>query len=160
MLVSLEYAMPAFALRATAAVLLLFAAQLHGADSSGGAGTTPPPPPPPAVHDHVMLGIAPASAPASGGTSLMPALSAPVVGQVVPGSTAAEMGLAVGDTITQIDGIPLSGWSELVEALSRHSPGDMISLTITRGTATLTLHGTLKARTAGAEKTPAADPPP
>jgi len=159
MLVTMEYAMNALALRATAAALLLFAGPLAGADSSGGAGTTPPPPPPPAVHDHVMLGVTVAG-PSGGSGTLMPALSPPVVAQVVPGSTAAEMGIAAGDTITQIDGIPLSGFSELIAALSRHVPGDMIALTVTRGTATLTLHGTLKARTAGAEKTPAADPPP
>jgi len=159
MLEALEYAMHALALRATASALLLFAGHLSGADSSGGAGTTPPPPPPPAVHDHVMLGVS-VGVPAGGSGTLMPALSAPVVAQVVPGSTAAEMGLVPGDTITQIDGIPLTGFPELLEALSRHVPGDMITLTVTRGTATLTLHGTLKARTAGAEKTPVADPPP
>jgi len=153
--------MKSFAVRAAATILLLIgAAHLAGADSSGGAGTTPPPPPPPAVHDHVMLGVSMARPPAGGDGSLMPALSAPVVGEVVPGSTAAEMGLAVGDTITQVDGIPLSGFSELIEALSRHAPGDTITLAVTRGTATLTLHGILKARSAGAEKTPAAEPPP
>jgi len=66
-----------------------------------------------------------------------------VIGQVVPGSPAATAGLRPQDIISAVDGQPLQGESALAEAINRHKPGDVVSLTILRGqqqtTASVTL---------------------
>ncbi|MCL4535039.1 MAG: trypsin-like peptidase domain-containing protein [Bacteroidetes bacterium] len=56
-----------------------------------------------------------------------------VVQQVVPGSPAATAGLRAQDVITEIDGTPLVGDSDLAKAISTHKPGDTVTLTVLRG---------------------------
>jgi PDZ domain-containing secreted protein len=48
---------------------------------------------------------------------------------VTPESPAAEVGLAVGDVITSVDGSRVAGPEQFVETIQRHKPGDRISLT-------------------------------
>lgn len=69
-----------------------------------------------------------------------------VVISVIPGSAAAEAGLAVADQITSIDGVRLGNVAELRNALQMHEPGDIVELTIFRGPAKVTLSVTLRAR--------------
>jgi regulator of sigma E protease len=45
---------------------------------------------------------------------------APVVGQVVPGRPAARAGIQPGDTITAINGQPVTQWYDLLEMLQKH----------------------------------------
>ncbi len=51
--------------------------------------------------------------------------------EVAQGGPAADAGLAVGDTITSIDGTRISSYEALVAALAEHEPGDQVSLTWT-----------------------------
>jgi len=60
---------------------------------------------------------------ATGGTS--------AVGGVLDGTPAATAGLAAGDTVTTVDGTPVTTGDELAAALGAHAPGDTVSLTWT-----------------------------
>jgi regulator of sigma E protease len=60
---------------------------------------------------------------------------APVIGEVVAGSPAAQAGLQPGDHIAAIDGAPINEWRELVESV-RQSPGTPLVLTVRRDGAT------------------------
>jgi S1-C subfamily serine protease len=51
------------------------------------------------------------------------------VGQVEPDSPAANAGLAAGDTITSVDGHPVSSVDDIVAALDSHHPGDSVTVT-------------------------------
>ncbi len=65
-----------------------------------------------------------------------------VVTSVQSGSPAAKAGLAAGDTVTAIDGMPVPDSSTLIEAVAGHKPGDTIKLSVTHaggGTATVSL---------------------
>jgi regulator of sigma E protease len=57
---------------------------------------------------------------------------APVVGQVVPNRPAAKAGLQPGDTITAIDGRPVSQWYDLLEILQK-SAGRPLTVEVARG---------------------------
>jgi serine protease Do len=83
---------------------------------------------------------------------LNPALSAqnniPVpqgayIRSVVPGSPAAQAGLQTGDVITKVNGQTLQSDSDLARFLSSHKPGDTVTLTVVRGSQTLTIDVTL-----------------
>jgi S1-C subfamily serine protease len=85
-------------------------------------------------------------------TSLTPALAAqnnlPVpygdyVTGVVAGSPAAKAGLQQDDIITQADGKDLQSDSDLAVIIHQHKPGDTLTLTVLRGSQTLTLKVTL-----------------
>ena len=53
------------------------------------------------------------------------------IGTVVPGSVAARAQLVPGDVLRQLDGAPLSRWSQLVEAVAER-PGQPLRLTVER----------------------------
>jgi S1-C subfamily serine protease len=55
-----------------------------------------------------------------------------VVGQIIPGSPAAQAGLQPRDVIIEVDGQPLQGESGLAEAINSHKVGDTIVLTVIR----------------------------
>jgi S1-C subfamily serine protease len=66
-----------------------------------------------------------------------------VIGQVVPGSPADQAGLQVNDVITAIDGQQLVGESDFALIVSRHQPGDTITLTVLRNSQQLSVQLTL-----------------
>lgn len=83
--------------------------------------------------DHAYLGIQ--------YVPLMPTLKAQlhtaadhgaVVAAVAPGSPAATAGIERGDVITAIDGTKIQLESDLARTISRHAPGDRITVTIDR----------------------------
>ncbi len=63
----------------------------------------------------------------------------PVVEAIVPESGAERARLAAGDLVEQIDGITLGSREELVTYVRSQRPGDLVSLVIRRGEATLTV---------------------
>ncbi|MDE3113457.1 MAG: trypsin-like peptidase domain-containing protein [Chloroflexota bacterium] len=66
-----------------------------------------------------------------------------VVSRVVAGSPADKAGLRARDVITKIDGNDLSDESSLARLIDTHKPGDTATLTVLRGSSTLTLRATL-----------------
>ena len=54
---------------------------------------------------------------------------------VAPGSAAAQVGLAVGDVITLVDGRPVTdaGLSDMRQRLRSEQPGTQVQLTVRRG---------------------------
>jgi S1-C subfamily serine protease len=93
---------------------------------------------------HPFLGIR--YAPLTPGTAAqlgVPATHGVVVGQVEPGSPAAQAGLRPRDVITAVDGQPLASDTALAQAISRHQPGDTLALSVLRGDQQLTLPVTL-----------------
>ncbi len=66
-------------------------------------------------------------------TALIPRLPplVPVVGAVTGGRPAAAAGMAVGDTVLAVDGIPTPVWSEVVERISER-PGQEITVSLAR----------------------------
>jgi S1-C subfamily serine protease len=62
---------------------------------------------------------------------------------VVSGSPAAQAGLQSGDVITAIDGTPIQNDSDLAQILSNDKPGDTVTMTVLRGSQTLTIKVTL-----------------
>ena len=66
-----------------------------------------------------------------------------LIGQVATGSPAEKAGLRADDIILTIDGTKLDGDSALAQALNSHKPGDTITLTVLRGTQTITMQVTL-----------------
>jgi S1-C subfamily serine protease len=59
--------------------------------------------------------------------------SAPVVGQVTPGSAAAKAGLKPGDLITEVDGHPVVRMAQILHLLGPKYEGDAIALKYRRG---------------------------
>ncbi len=55
------------------------------------------------------------------------------IGQVVSGSPADKAGLKAGDVITAVDGNAVYGADDVTAAVGSHTPGDTVTLTITRG---------------------------
>lgn len=53
------------------------------------------------------------------------------VGGVVDGTPAAQAGLAAGDTVTAVDGTPVTSADALASVLAQHAPGDTVALTWT-----------------------------
>jgi S1-C subfamily serine protease len=62
-----------------------------------------------------------------------------IVTAVAPGSPAEKAGVKQGDLITAIDGTTIQDESDLARVISRHKPGDKVSLTVVRGSAEVTL---------------------
>jgi S1-C subfamily serine protease len=72
-----------------------------------------------------------------------------VVGQVVPGTPAAQAGLQARDVIVAVDGQPIVDETTLGRALNKHQPGEHVQLAVVRGSQQLTLDVTLGQRPAG-----------
>jgi serine protease Do len=68
------------------------------------------------------------------------------IGRVFSESAAATAGVRVGDTITSLNGNAIRRGEELVAALRRHKPGEVVELEVSRGGTTLTLEATLGTR--------------
>ena len=68
------------------------------------------------------------------------------VSRVVDGSPAATAGLAPGDVIVAIDGRAVDSMSHLIVALRAHEPGDQVTLSVRRDTATMPMVVTLDER--------------
>jgi serine protease Do len=62
---------------------------------------------------------------------------------VVSGSPAAQAGLQTDDIITQVDGTAIKGDSDLALVIHSHKPGDTLTLSVLRGSQTLTIKVTL-----------------
>jgi membrane-associated protease RseP (regulator of RpoE activity) len=58
-------------------------------------------------------------------------------------SPALLAGLKVGDTVTSFNGAKVSNWTELQSAIEKTTAGKPVTLTVERGTQTLTLHTSL-----------------
>lgn len=56
-----------------------------------------------------------------------------LIGGVIDGTPAAAAGLAAGDTITSIGGLPVSSSDELASALAGYDPGDQVTITWVSG---------------------------
>jgi S1-C subfamily serine protease len=69
-----------------------------------------------------------------------------IVTAVVGGSPADKAGIKPGDVITMIDGTTLQSESDLARAISQHRPGDMVKVTVLRGSAEVVLDVTLGER--------------
>lgn len=95
------------------------------------------PAPPSRAGGRVRFGIAPGDYDANTGV---------LVGDVYPNTPAAEAGLKQGDIITKWNDTTLTSVQDWMPLLSRANPGDKVKLTVKRGTETLTLDCTLKAR--------------
>jgi putative serine protease PepD len=76
----------------------------------------------------------------------LPAEWGAFVQSVSADSPAAVAGLAEGDIITAIDGVPLNETTNFVNTLWTHAAGDTISLSVLRDNATLTVAATLGER--------------
>jgi S1-C subfamily serine protease len=70
------------------------------------------------------------------------------VGAVPAGTPAAAAGLQRDDLITALDGTPVAGSNQLIQALATHGPGDEVEIAVSRGSRQLTLSATLVKRTA------------
>ena len=62
---------------------------------------------------------------------------------VAPGSGAEDAGLQRGDIITAIDDEPVTSMADLAGQISRHAPGDVVTLTLVRSGEEMTLDVTL-----------------
>jgi putative serine protease PepD len=84
---------------------------------------------------HALLGVTPAAA--NGGVK---------IASVENGSGADSAGLKAGDVITKVDGTAVTSPQQLRAIISRHKPGDSISIEIRRGGDTKTVKATLGSR--------------
>jgi putative serine protease PepD len=66
-----------------------------------------------------------------------------LVSAVAAGSPAASAGVKAGDIITAVNGKQITGSGDLVAAVAGRHPGDQVTLTVHRGSDTLTLTATL-----------------
>lgn len=105
------------------------------AEKTGSSGNDEPAPT--RTGSRVRFGIAPGDYDSNTGV---------LVGDVYPNTPAAEAGLKQGDVITKWNDTPLTSVQDWMPLLTRASPGDKVKLTVKRGTETLTLDCTLKAR--------------
>ena len=69
-----------------------------------------------------------------------------IVTDVDPGSPAEDAGVEVGDLVIEIDGIPLTGHTDLAATIRDLDPGSEIMLTILRAGETIELSATLAKR--------------
>jgi serine protease Do len=73
------------------------------------------------------------------GIELVQSDGVPEVRAVVPESGAERAKLATGDIVQRVDDLDVNSRLELVEYISSHRPGDLVSLVIRRGEETLTI---------------------
>jgi putative serine protease PepD len=93
-----------------------------------------------AAPEHAFLGVSTAPAPGGGAQ----------VAEATAGGPAATAGLSAGDVITAIDGEAVNDPEDVSEAIEDHSPGDRVSVTVTRGGSEETVDVTLAQRPAQA----------
>ncbi|MPZ50621.1 MAG: PDZ domain-containing protein [Dehalococcoidia bacterium] len=96
--------------------------------------------------DHAYLGVSyvPVSPPTAAQLGITQTAGA-VVMEVVPGSPASQAGLSRGDVITDVEGQPVEGESDLTRLIDSHKPGDRITLKVARGDDTRDVQVTLAA---------------
>ena len=82
------------------------------------------------------------------GVGVAPADNGVTVSEVKPATPAAAAGLQVGDVLTAVDGAKVADSASLQKAVDAHKPGDTLSLTYTRNSATKTAQVTLAERPA------------
>jgi Do/DeqQ family serine protease len=82
--------------------------------------------------------------------------SGALVSQVVPGSPAAKAGIKSGDVITNLDGNPITGSSDLRISIGEKAPGTTIRLTLLRNGKELKLAATLESQKAASAPAAAA----
>jgi regulator of sigma E protease len=68
------------------------------------------------------------------------------LGEVNPGSGAAEAGIKAGDRLVSLGGSEIGGWQDVVLTIGRYQPGDEITVVVSRGGTTLTFEATLGKR--------------
>lgn len=68
-----------------------------------------------------------------------------VVAELEPGGPAEQAGITVGDKLLRVDGVPITQWSDLVEAV-RARPGKLVALQYERGGETREIEVTLGSR--------------
>ncbi|MCZ4497699.1 MAG: htrA [Marmoricola sp.] len=69
------------------------------------------------------------------------------VGKIDAGTPAAGSALKVGDVITRVDDVPVSGLTDVIVAIRSHLVTDQVTLTVRRGSKTLTIKVGLVAKT-------------
>lgn len=74
-----------------------------------------------------------------------------LVGDVSDGTAAAEAGIAKGDLLTKWNGQPMHDPGAMMEFLREHKPGDVVDVTLKRGSDELVVRVTLKSRDQGAK---------
>jgi S1-C subfamily serine protease len=94
------------------------------------------------VHPYVGIEYVPLSPAVSAQNGISVPYGA-YIEKVVSGSPAAQAGLQAGDVITAIDGTKIESDSALAQILSGDKPGDTVTLTVLRGSQTLTIKVTL-----------------
>jgi putative serine protease PepD len=97
-----------------------------------------------AAPEHAYLGVSTSPAPGGGAQ----------VADATAGGPAAEAGLAAGDVITAIDGEPVNDSEDVAQAIEDRSPGDDVSVTVTRDGSERTIDVTLGQRPEQATATP------
>ena len=68
------------------------------------------------------------------------------LGEVNPGSGAAEAGIKAGDRLVSIGGSEIGSWQDVVLTIGRYQPGDEVTVVVSRGGKTLALQATLGKR--------------
>jgi hypothetical protein len=130
----------------------------RAAEPTPASAPVPAPTPAPAADPHG--GAAPGAAPAPGGVGMGGSRVrfgiAPgdytgegggvEVGEVFPGTSAAEAGLKAGDKMMSWNGKPTPTVEDWMPLLTGAKPGDVVEIVLRRGGETLTVKATLKAR--------------
>jgi serine protease Do len=73
-----------------------------------------------------------------------------------PDSPAARAGIQTGDVVTEINGLPLSSWSDFATTISKFAPGTTVHLTTWRNAQLIEAAVTLGSSKCPATKTPPA----
>lgn len=94
---------------------------------------------------HVWLGIEGTDLHADKASAMTLAGGAEVT-DVVVDSPAHAVGIAAGDVVVAVDGVPVASMSELITALRRHRPGEEVRLELRRGDDVVELTATLAER--------------
>jgi putative serine protease PepD len=68
------------------------------------------------------------------------------VAEATAGGPAADAGVRAGDVVTEIDGEAVDAPEDVAEAIEDRSPGDRVTLTVSRGGAEETIEVTLGER--------------
>jgi putative serine protease PepD len=78
---------------------------------------------------HAKLGVSVSDVQAAQGAT---AQQGALVGEITPGSTAAQAGLEAGDVVTKVNDTRITGADSLVATIRSYRPGDTVTLTWTR----------------------------